>query len=93
MLEQYGMGFRYGYLHGRGHEQNEAERNAVLDNYRPAPNPRELLELVSVRVLRPFCVAGKRVDVGASVELPRHDAISLQALGKVEAIGKAEVKK
>jgi len=52
-----------------------------------APTPRNdpaLFEKITVKVLRPFCVAGQRLEPGAFVELARFDAESLRALGKVE---------
>lgn len=55
----------------------------------PAPTPRndpKLLELVRCRVLRAFCVAGKRVEVDQVVELPQHDARSLAAIGKLKIL-------
>lgn len=63
--------------------EEERERLAIL-NRPPAPNPPELVKLTHVRVLRPFCVAGERVEVNAIVTLPRNDADSLAALKKVE---------
>ena len=54
----------------------------------PAPrNDPKLLAKVKVKVLRPFGLAGGRVaKVGEIVELPRYDAESLAAIGKVEIV-------
>jgi hypothetical protein len=37
-------------------------------------------------VLRPFYVGGRRVKVDAEVTLPKHDALSMRALGKVKIL-------
>ena len=63
----------------------ERERLAILQKP-PAPNPPELLKATPVRVLKPFCVAGKRIEVGETIDLQWHDARSLAALGKVELV-------
>ena len=76
-------GFRIGFQHGRGHEQLERERNAQLMNYRPAPTPPELIAPTKCKVLRAFCIGGKRADLGETVTLPASDADSLAAIGKV----------
>lgn len=79
--------FTEGWLHGRGHEQLEHERIAELS--RPLPhslNAPELLRATKVRVLRPFCVAGKSLDIGTTVELQAHDARSLAAIGKCKIL-------
>lgn len=47
---------------------------------------KKLFQLVKVRVLRPFCVAGKRVEIGAEVEIPYHVAQDLKAIGKAEMV-------
>lgn len=47
----------------------------------PKNDPR-LLEPVRLQVLTPFCVGGKRQEVGTIVSLPRHDAAGLIALGR-----------
>ncbi len=52
----------------------------------PDPNPEHLLELVSVRILKPFMVKGKRVEVGEVVRLQRHDAESMMALKKCQPV-------
>lgn len=41
-------------------------------------------DLVRVRVLRPFCIAGKPVAVGEVVKVPRYLANDLQAQGRAE---------
>jgi hypothetical protein len=79
-------GFRYGFLHGRGHEQGEQERISRLLSYRPPPDPPELIKPTRCRVLRGFFVAGELVEPGMTTTLPWYDANSLAALGKVEII-------
>ncbi len=37
-------------------------------------------------VLKPFCVAGSRMEVDVIVELPRHDALSLVAQKKLRLL-------
>lgn len=49
-------------------------------------NPPELLAPVRVRVLRPFCVQGARVEIGTEIELPRHVAVDLVTQGKAEPL-------
>ncbi|MDR4469831.1 MAG: hypothetical protein MRJ68_16300 [Nitrospira sp.] len=39
-----------------------------------------------VRVLRPFCVAGKRCEIGTETQVPYHVALDLKAIGKAELI-------
>lgn len=51
----------------------------------PVQDPR-LLQSVKVRVLRAFCVAGKRVEIGAEVEVPYCTARDLRAIGKAEMV-------
>ena len=54
-----------------------------------APTPRndpKLLAPVKVLVRRPFFVGGREVRIGDEIKLPRHDAISLQAIGKVQIL-------
>lgn len=51
----------------------------------PVQDPR-LFRLVKVRVLRPFCVAGKRVEIGAETEVPYDIARSLAATGKCDIL-------
>ncbi|MDC8451060.1 MAG: hypothetical protein LV473_22315 [Nitrospira sp.] len=51
----------------------------------PVQDPK-LFEPVNVLVLRPFCVAGKPVKISEAVQVPRHLAQDLRALGKAEFI-------
>lgn len=51
----------------------------------PVQDPK-LFRLVKVRALRPFCVAGKRVEVGAEAEVPYHVALDLVAIKKCEIL-------
>ncbi len=51
----------------------------------PIQDPR-LFKLVKVRVLRPFCVAGKRVEIGAETTVPYHVARDLAASKKCEIL-------
>ena len=66
-------------------EEQERSRLAEL-NRPPAANPPELLKPTRCRVLKPFFVGGKSVAPGTLVELQRHDAVSLAAIGKVEIL-------
>ncbi|HXZ96414.1 MAG TPA: hypothetical protein VEG37_05105 [Burkholderiales bacterium] len=43
-----------------------------------------MTKLVRVKVIQPFFVSGKRLEIGEIVELQRHDAQSMAALGKIE---------
>ena len=52
----------------------------------PPRKPPELLKATRCRVLRPFSIAGQRVEIGAVVELRQRDAMSMRALGKVEIL-------
>jgi len=66
---------------------NDAERQRLeILRKAPAPNPPELLAATKCRVLKPFCGAGKRVEPGKIIELPKHDAQSLAAIGRVEIV-------
>ena len=49
----------------------------------PTTDPR-LLQKVRVRVLKPFCVSGKRLEIGAEVTIEFHVARDMKALGKVQ---------
>lgn len=48
-------------------------------------NPK-LFERVKVRCTRPFCVAGKRIEIGQEVEIQRATATDLVALKKAEFV-------
>ena len=61
----------------------ERERLAVLCKL-SAPNPPALLKPVQVKVLKPFSVAGRRVEVGEVMSLEEHDVRSLEFLKKCE---------
>jgi hypothetical protein len=65
--------------------ERERERIAFL-NGPPPKNERRLLEPVKGRVVKPFCVRGTRLEPGAIVELPRFDARSLAAAGRLELL-------
>lgn len=47
----------------------------------PVQDPK-WFEPTKVRVLRPFCVKGKRCEIGSETEVPRHVALDLVAIGK-----------
>jgi hypothetical protein len=85
--ESFGAGFSTGWHHGRGFEQLEREREALLRQPIPRDlNPPELTKLVGCRVLRPFFVGGVARQAGETVELQRHDALSMEAIGKLEIL-------
>ena len=73
------------YAHDAVQDLDERARSAFLRRP-PAANPPELMKPTRCRVLRPFCVAGKRVEPGQTVELARHDAESMKAIGRVEVL-------
>jgi len=64
-------------------DDSERARLAIL-NARPAPNPPELLREVTVRVLRPFFVAGVCREVGETVKVQEYVAVDLVFLKKAE---------
>ena len=66
-------------------DDSERARLAEL-NKRPAPNPPALLAPVRIRVLKSFYACGRRLEVNEIVELQRHDALSMRALGKVKLL-------
>ena len=56
-------------------------------NLAPTPkNDPKLLAAVKVLVRRPFYVGGQEVRIGEEIKLQRHDAISMQALGRVQIL-------
>ena len=69
------------------HEAFEREqlRQAYLRGSMPKNAP-ELLRPTRCRVLKAFSVAGRRIEVGEVVELARHDAESLAAIGEAELL-------
>jgi hypothetical protein len=80
----YGIGFRTGYQYGQRSEQLEAARRAEL--MKPPPrNPPELLAATRCKV-RPFCVAGRCVEVGEIATVDAFTARSLAAVGKCELL-------
>lgn len=53
--------------------------------FEPIPTPKndpQLLRLVRVKVIRPFCVAGTALSIGAEVLIEFHVARDLRAIGK-----------
>jgi len=77
--------FQLGHWQGRAFEHIERERTAQLNAPPPRNDPR-LMERVSCKVLTPFYVAGRVVEKGETVELVRHDAESMAALGRVKLL-------
>lgn len=56
-----------------------------------APTPKndpQLMRLVSVTVIRPFCVAGAPLAIGAEVLLEYHLARDLATLGKAQLVNR-----
>lgn len=51
----------------------------------PKNDPR-LFEKVRLRVLKPFCVDGQRIDADTILELPRYVARDLVVLGKAISV-------
>jgi hypothetical protein len=56
------------------------------ENDRIPSNPPELTRLVSVKVLKPFCVAGRPLPVGDVYRLEYHLARDLARIGKCELL-------
>jgi hypothetical protein len=53
----------------------------------PVPlNPPHLVAPTRVKVLRAFCIKGKRVEPGSTVTIQFHLAKELEAIGKVELV-------
>jgi hypothetical protein len=63
-------------------EDRERDRLAELRRP-PASNDARLLKPTRCNVLKLFYVGGQPVQIGATVSLEYHDAVSLQAQGKV----------
>ena len=64
-----------------------AEQANFTRNLAPAPKQDpKLFEEIAVKVLKPFYVSGKIVTKDAVVRIPRHLAIDLRAIGKVELV-------
>lgn len=84
-MSVFDTGFRQGWQQREAFD--EAERARLAELNKPfRGNPPELMAPVRCRVLRPFCVAGQRVEIGAYVDLPKYDADSLRATGRVEIV-------
>jgi len=75
-------------------EQRDAyEREQLHAAYVRGPlpkNPPDLIAPTKCRVLRPFSIAGERVEIDQTVTLPFHDAESMRFLGKLEFLGKGK---
>lgn len=89
-MNTYDDGFRYGFMRGRANAQierdREAERDAALRKPFPG-NPPELMKPTKCKVLKPFGLAGGKVaEVDQVVELARHDALSMAAIGRVQLL-------
>lgn len=63
-----------------GNQTNLADCGPVTKND-PA-----LLALVPVQILRPFCLRGRRCEVGTTAQIERALALSLQAIGKCQLL-------
>jgi hypothetical protein len=85
-MSAFSRGFRVGHLQGQGYA--ELERQHLADLSRPfAGNPPELMQPVRCRVLKRFGIGGGEVgEVGEEITLARHDALSMQALKRVELL-------
>jgi hypothetical protein len=81
----FNLGFMRGWHQHQAFDQLERERFAELSKPFPG-NPPELLAPTRVKVLRPFCVGGKPLAIGTTTTLPRADADSLVAIGKVQLL-------
>ena len=67
---------------------HESERQRIAYLKGPVPqNDPAIMKPTKVRVLKPtFCIKGKPVQVDTIITLPYCDAVSLQALHKIEII-------
>lgn len=64
-------------------EREEKDRITFLNGPLPKNDP-SLFEMVEVKVLKPFFVLRVRMETGFVVQLPRHLALEMEAIGKVE---------
>jgi hypothetical protein len=69
----------------RRDSEDERQRRAILNGPLPK-NDSALFKATRCRVLRQFCVGGKPLLSGSECTLPRHEALSLEAAGKVELL-------
>lgn len=78
--------YELGFLTGRDHEQRGWQHGALLRGVPPYREPAEHSRPVKVRVVKPFCFAGKRQEVDTLITLRRFDALSLAAAGRCVVI-------
>lgn len=79
-------GFMAGFRHGLGHTEIERQRLAELSKPFKG-NPPELFTPTRCKVLKAFGLGAGGVAVpGTTIELPRHEAQSMQGIGKVEIL-------
>ena len=69
----------------RRESEAEQQRRVILNTPLPK-NDAALFTPTRCRVVRCFCIKGKPLPIGSECELPRHEAMSLKAAGKVELI-------
>ena len=69
----------------RRDSEDERQRRAILNGPLPK-NDSALFKATRCKVVRMFCMKGKPLPIGSECELPRHEALSLAAAGKVELI-------
>lgn len=89
-MNTYDDGFRVGWsMRGaRADLDIETERRRLAEINKPFPgNAPELMKPVKVRVLKAFGIGARGIaEPGTTVELPRHDALSMAAIGRVELL-------
>ena len=82
-MEPSNFAFRFGFVHGRGHEQQDRARLAELN--KPLPpnmNPPHLTKPTRLKLLKRYAVGGGKVgEPGEVVTLPGHDARDALARG------------
>lgn len=67
--------------------ERERQRLAYLERGPLPANPAHLLEMVNVRVLKPFGLGGgQRAEPGKVVQVERHVGLDMVSLGKAEFI-------
>jgi hypothetical protein len=87
VMSDWYLSYRARLLQPEAYSRAEAERERMaLLNKAPAPTPAALVAPTRCRVLRAFCIAGERVEPGATVTLERHAAHSLAAAGRLELL-------
>lgn len=67
---------------------NWSDLNLPKGRVAPPVQDDRLFAPTKVRVLRPFCVGGKRCEVGEEATVPYHTALDLRNIGKASIVEK-----